>query len=130
MKKHILLIDDEAPIREILTRALTAEGYRISAAGTVAEAQRVVQQDPPDLIISDLQMEDGDGLALAAQWKQEVPTVPVMLLTGVIFDPDVVQQNLSQKVSAYLAKTTPLKRILEEVRRLLTEPRPERPSPA
>ena len=119
MKPHILIVDDEAPIREILSQMLGQQGYRVSEAASAAEAQQVVQRDPPGLIISDLQLEDSDGLAMIAQLKASRPQLPVILLTGVLFEADVVRDSLSKIVSAYLPKTTPLAKILEEVRRVL-----------
>jgi DNA-binding NarL/FixJ family response regulator len=47
------------------------------------------------------------------------PDLPVILLTGVFFDPKVIESSLSKKVSGYLSKTAPLKDFLEEVKRHL-----------
>lgn len=118
MKKHLLIVDDEANVRDLLDRFLSGSGYRVTAVASAAEATRVVQKDPPQLIISDLQLEDSDGLEMIAKLKSLLPDTPVILLTGVLFDPKVVRDVLSGKVSAYLEKTSPLSRILEEVRRL------------
>lgn len=119
MKKHIMLVDDEAPIREILAQLLGATDYRVTEAASAAEAEQVVQRDPPDLIISDLQLEESDGLTMISQVKSTRPNLPVILLTGVLFDDDVVRGSLQKLVTSYLPKTTPLAKILEEVRRLL-----------
>jgi hypothetical protein len=48
--------------------------------------------------------------------------VPVILLTGVLFDPEVVRDTISKKVSCYIEKTATLSRILEEVQRLVGPP--------
>ncbi|HEY1793989.1 MAG TPA: response regulator [Opitutaceae bacterium] len=119
MSKHILLIDDEPMIREILAAALTSKGYRISQATSSSEAMAVAQQDPPHLIVSDLQLEDEDGLAIIAQLKTKLPDVPVILLTGVLFEPKVVRENLSSKISCYLPKTSTLAQIVDAVSRLV-----------
>jgi len=118
MKKHILIVDDEAPIREILAQLLVGQDFRVTGVATATEAQRIVAREVPDLIISDLQLEHSDGLAMLAQLKAQCPTLPVLLLTGVLFDADVVQETLGQIVTLYLPKTTPLADILVEVRRL------------
>ncbi len=118
MKPHILIVDDEAPIREILAQMLGQRGYRVTEASSAVEAQNVVQRDPPGLVISDLQLEDSDGLAMIAQLKSACPGLPVMLLTGVLFDDDVVRGSLSKTVDVYLAKTTPLAKIMDEIGRL------------
>lgn len=122
MTKHILTIDDEAEIRDLLGAVLGSRGYRVTAAGSGVEALRIAQAGPIDLIISDLQMEDVDGLELIAQLKQIHPDTPAILLTGVLFDPEVVRDNISKKVSCYIEKTAPLSKILGEIQRFIGPP--------
>jgi DNA-binding NtrC family response regulator len=124
MKKHILVVDDEADVRDVLAQALTVKGYRVTAAETGHEALRLVKSDPPQLLISDLQMEDADGLELIEEIKTTFPNLPVILLTGMIFDPEVVRDTISKKVSCYLEKTSSLQRVTTEVQRLLGDVNP------
>lgn len=119
MTKHILHIDDEAAIRELLAQFLIANGYRVTSVDSATEAFKIVKRDPPQLIISDLQLEDSDGLELIARLNAMLPDVPVILLTGVLFDAQVARDTLGKKVSCYIEKTTSLARILEEIQRLL-----------
>ena len=116
---HILAIDDEAPILDLLREYLQAHGYRISTASTATEAKGVVAGDPPQLILSDLQLQETDGLHLIAELRVMLPAVPVILLTGVLFDNQAVEENLKWKVSAYVSKTAPLQTLLAEIRRLI-----------
>ena len=119
MKKHILVVDDEQDIREILSQALSVKGYRVTAAQAGAEALRLVKADPADLMISDLQMEESDGLELIEKMKAVYPDLPVILLTGMIFDADVIRDTISKRVSVYLDKTSTLQCVTQEVQRLL-----------
>jgi two-component system response regulator HydG len=119
MNKHILIVDDEANIRDLLEEFLTHNGYRVTAVQSAFEAQQIVQRDAPNLIISDLQLEDSDGLDMIEDLKSTLPNTPMMLLTGVLFDQKVIRDTLSKKVSCYLEKTSSLARILKEVQRLL-----------
>ncbi|HNC24684.1 MAG TPA: response regulator [Opitutaceae bacterium] len=121
MKKHILIVDDEADIRELLAEYLSQFGFRITAVGSPDEAERVVEKDLPNLIISDLQLEDSDGLSMVRAIKNKRPDMPVLLLTGIHFDPEVVRTKLSKTVTSYLQKTVALERIVAEVRHLLNE---------
>lgn len=120
MKKHLLIVDDEAEIRDLLALFLTTNGYHVTALESALEAQRFIQTTTPDLIISDLQLEDSDGLEMIEQIKARLPNTPVILLTGVLFDAQVFKDTLSKKVSAYLMKTTPLAKIKAEIERLLS----------
>ena len=129
MKKHILSIDDEADIRELLQEVLTMKGYRVSTAATIDEGRRLVREDRPDLIISDFQLEDADGFVLIEEVKKSWPELPVMLLTGAAFDPEVVRDTIRKKVNSYLDKTVSLDTILNEIHRLLGEPQSGSPKP-
>lgn len=119
MNKHILIVDDEVEIRDLLGLFLTKAGYDVTALATPAEAIALVKKDPPDLIISDLQLEESDGLEMIDDLRATLPDTPVLLLTGVMFDPHVFRETLSKKVSSYLLKTTPLARVKQEIERLL-----------
>jgi CheY-like chemotaxis protein len=118
MKRHILIVDDEANIRDLLTRFLGGSGYNVTAVASPADALEAARREPPDLIISDLQLEDADGLEMIAKLKAALPDKPVILLTGVLFDPKAVNEVLKAKVSCYLEKTSTLVQILEAVQRL------------
>ncbi len=130
MKNHILIIDDEATIRDLLAQFFTASDFRVTAVASAAEALRSVKHDPPNLIISDLQLEDADGLDMIDQLKAAHPDAPVILLTGVLFEAEVVRDILSKKVACYLEKTSPLTQILATVHRLLGQVKgPDRTRP-
>ena len=116
---HILTIDDEQSIRELLTQSLSGHGFRVTAVETAAEALAVVGRDPPDLIITDLQLEDSDGFEFIDEVKQIAPAIPVMLLTGVLFDPVTIEGFGEGKIAAYVEKTAPLSHVLQEARRLI-----------
>ncbi len=122
MNEKVLLVDDESEIRALLKLALEANGYRVSEAESGAQAKRRVEEDTPDLIISDLHLDDIDGLDLIQDLKARLPHVPVILLTGTLFDPAAVDSVILKRVSVYIQKTAPLRYILGEVRRLLSQP--------
>ncbi len=125
MKKHILSIDDEARICKLIDTVLTMEGYRVSTAATAEAARRIVQSDPPALIILDQQLEDTDGLTLAAEIRRTLPDVPVLLLTGMVFDTEVIEEIIGKNVSSYLPKTSKMGAICSEVHRLLGDTPPK-----
>lgn len=119
MAHHILTIDDEAEIRQLLCEALVPAGYRVTAVATAAEAVRVMRSDPPQLVITDLQLEESDGFDAVEQMKAISPSTPILLLTGVLFDEEVLRGPVGEKIAAYVEKTAPLERLLQEVRRLV-----------
>ena len=117
--KHILIVDDEPLVREILREVLREAGYRVTDVASAAEALPRVRDDTPDLIVTDLQLEEMDGFAFIEQARQIAPKVPVVLLTGVLFDAAVSRRLGEEKVSGYIPKTAPLDHLLAEVKRHL-----------
>jgi len=121
MKKHILAVDDEADIREMLQDALTMYGYRVSTAPGHEQARKIVKEDPPQLIIMDFQIEETDGFVLIEEFRQLAPATPVLLLTGAAFDRETVRDIILKRVAGYLDKTASLSMIVSEIERLLSE---------
>jgi len=122
MKKHILSVDDEPVIGELLEAVLSSKGYRVSTAARREQANEIVRNDPPQLIIMDCQIEEGDGFTLIEELKKLAPATPILLLTGFVYDRQVVREIIEKKADAYLDKTVTLSRIVSEIQRLLGDP--------
>lgn len=119
MKKTILTIDDEEVILNLLSEFLTCSGYDVQRASTPTEARNAVAQKTPDLIITDLHLEDSDGLELVTELRETLTNVPVILLTGMWFDEATIDATLTSKISAYHNKTASLDELLGKVQNLL-----------
>ena len=78
---HILVVDDDRRLRELLRRYLVQHGYAVSLAGDVAEARRLLESFAYDLLVLDLMLPDEDGLDLAAELRRR-SDVPILLLTA------------------------------------------------
>jgi DNA-binding response OmpR family regulator len=125
MKKHILSVDDEPIIGELLQAVLSSKGYRVSTAARREQASKIIQDDPPQLIIMDCQIEEGDGFELIEEFKKLVPATPILLLTGFVYDQQVVRDTIEKKADSYLDKTVALSRIVSEIQRLVGDPQDE-----
>ena len=79
---HVLVVDDEPLIRRSLSEFLTLEGYAASSASNGQEALNLLKKNKADIILSDIQMPDMDGLALLKEIKTRKITTPVILMTG------------------------------------------------
>ena len=81
---HILVVDDEAGVREILYELITDLGYRVSMAASGQDALQMLAQDRADLVITDLMMPQMNGWQLLKIIKQRFTYLPVIVLTGYI----------------------------------------------
>lgn len=80
---HILVVDDEIGIRELLRDILEDEGYHVRLAENAAEAREYRQQTRPDLVLLDIWMPDCDGVTLLREWNGGgLLTMPVVMMSG------------------------------------------------
>ncbi|GBG13812.1 nitrogen assimilation regulatory protein NtrX [Novimethylophilus kurashikiensis] len=81
--RHILVVDDEIGIRELLRDILEDEGYHVHLAENAAEARHSRQQMRPDLVLLDIWMPDCDGVTLLKEWGNGgLLTMPVVMMSG------------------------------------------------
>lgn len=81
-KPRVLLVDDDGMILRSLGRMLRQAGYDVSTAADGSEALRVFASEGPDVVLSDLSMPDGDGIALLRAVRRADGSVPVLLMSG------------------------------------------------
>jgi two-component system OmpR family response regulator len=77
----IIVVDDEPTLRSLLSDVLASAGYRVREAADGLEALSAAEQEPPDLVVSDVAMPNLDGAALAGRMRRR--GVPVVLLSAV-----------------------------------------------
>jgi signal transduction histidine kinase/DNA-binding response OmpR family regulator len=80
---HLLLVDDDPDIREMMSLLLSARGYRVSPAGTCAAALELARTDRPDVVICDITLPDGDGYRLAEQLRALLGSDPPVTFIAV-----------------------------------------------
>lgn len=101
--KTMMILDDDAPFRTRLGRAMEQRGFEVETYETVSEARRAVRDKPPAFAVLDMRLEDGNGLDVIDQLHEARPDCRMVMLTG--------YGNLATAVSAvkrgavdYLAK--------------------------
>ena len=78
----ILVVDDEEGIRRSLSGILQDEGYRVLLAGEGESALRILEDEPPDLVLLDIWMPGRDGMVVLEEIKKGWPQLPVILISG------------------------------------------------
>ncbi|MBF8222300.1 two-component system response regulator GlrR [Halomonas sp. 328] len=100
---HILLVDDDASLLKLLGMRLESHGFRVTTAASGREALERVEASRPDLVLSDLRMDEMDGLALFQELQRRLPGLPVIILTAHGSIPDAVSAT-RQGVFSFLTK--------------------------
>jgi two-component system, OmpR family, response regulator len=114
---HILVVDDQKEICEVVQQYLSSEGYRVSVAHDGTGMRKVIGQDPVDLVILDLMLPGEDGLTLARQLRED-STVGIIILTG---RSETVDRIIGLEMGAddYLPKPFHLRELLARVKSVL-----------
>jgi len=110
----ILVADDELSMRQFLEILLKKEGHEVALAGDGQEAFSRFQDDPVDLVISDIKMPKIDGLELLRKVKEQHPNLPVIMVTAYASPEDAIA---AMKAGAYDYLTKPFK--LEEIKSVI-----------
>ncbi|AGB83608.1 Quorum-sensing regulator protein F [Serratia rubidaea] len=100
---NLLLVDDDPSLLKLLGMRLTSEGFHVTTAESGQEALRLLAREQIDLVISDLRMDEMDGMALFAEIQKRQPGMPVIILTAHGSIPDAVAAT-QQGVFSFLTK--------------------------
>ena len=112
----ILVVEDDAVIRDLLTMILQQRGHSMRLAAGGNEARRLIAAERPALIVSDLRMPEGDGWALLDYCHMNVPDVPVILVSGSDFG---TYPKIESWAAGHVAKPFSPEQLLSEVERIL-----------
>jgi CheY-like chemotaxis protein len=89
---RVLIVDDEPGVRRILTRWLLTWGYDAAAAASALDALEMMETDPRDILLSDIEMPHHDGFWLAERVRVQWPQVAIVMITA-HDDAQIVQQS-------------------------------------
>ncbi|MFJ9061513.1 response regulator transcription factor [Streptomyces sp. NPDC102409] len=115
---RVLVVDDEAPLAELLSMALRYEGWEVRSAGDGANALRTARDFRPDAVILDVMLPDMDGLAVLGRLRRELSDVPVLFLTA----RDAVEDRIAGLTAGgddYVTKPFSLEEVVARLRGLI-----------
>jgi len=117
---HILIIDDEASLRQTLARILQRDGYEVTSVASGTEGISLITQQPFDLVYLDIRMPDMNGLDVLKTVHAQLPELPVILFTA---QPDLhsAVEALRRGAIDYLMKPLKPETVLARTRTILSE---------
>jgi phosphate regulon transcriptional regulator PhoB len=127
--RHVLVVEDEPDIRDLIVHHLTRDGFACRTARTGAEALRDVRAAAPDLVVLDLMLPEVDGLEVCRRLRGDpaAAAVPIIMLTAKSHEVDRVV-GLELGADDYIAKPFSPKELVARVRAVLRRARPAAPS--
>ena len=112
---RVLLVDDDASLREVLTFALEEIGHDVEAHGDGASALAAITSSPPEIVITDLKMPGLDGMEVLRRVHTAHPAIQVIVLTSFKED-DLVQGALQAGAIGYLLKNVSTSELADAIR--------------
>ncbi len=128
---HILVVDDDPEIVDLVGQLITAEGYRVSRAGDARVGRQVLDSGPVDLIVLDFMLPGTDGLTFCRELRAEGVATPIIMLTAKGDDFDRVL-GLEMGADDYLPKPFHGRELLARIKAVLrrSEGHAQRPTDA
>ncbi len=115
--KRILVIDDEPTLLKALATVLEQSGFQVFTARSGREASAAIQKHPIDLLITDLNMPDEDGIEIIRRLKKAHPQIKVIAMSGA-FGPNIMTVAQKLGADATLSKPMTASQLLECILKL------------
>lgn len=119
-RAHALIVEDDTSVSELLFSCLSKDGYRVSVAQSGEAALQQIEEDPPDVIVLDLNLPGMNGLDVCRALRQDpwMSKLPVLMLTGKVEEDDIVA-GLEVGADDYMTKPFSPKLLTARVKALL-----------
>ena len=120
----VLVVDDDADIRDLIVGQLRQENYRLLGADSLTQLRQTLRDEPVDLIVLDLNLPDGDGLSLCRELRSEGSDIQIIMVTA---RGSAIDRVLGLELGAddYLTKPFEPRELLVRIRNLLRRGRSE-----
>ncbi len=115
---HVLVVDDEPVLAELMTMALRYEGWTVATAGDGGAAIASARKAPPDVVVLDVMLPDMSGLDVLRKLRDQIPGLPLLLLTA----KDAVEDRIAGLTAGgddYVTKPFSLEEVVLRLRALL-----------
>ena len=122
--QHILIIDDEERVTQLLALLLGKSAYRTSVATTPRDGMRILREDEVDVLVVDIFMPKVSGLDIIRRLKRELPKVKILAISGgdTIAGRDCLELAVEAGADGILRKPLTSKSLTDSIQEILPEP--------
>ena len=124
--EHLLIVEDDQEMRDLLRKVLEKEGYRVSVAGDGAEALSLLDGETFDLVVTDMLMPVKNGLDLLHDVHRSRPSLPVIMVTA-FGDWASYARAVEEGAAAFIKKPLRMAELVAAVQSTLSRPGGPRP---
>jgi len=116
MSYRVLVVDDEAPVRELFTDLLEAEKCSVKCVATGEEALDMIVKEPFDVVLLDIKLPGISGIETLKKLKESSPRLTVLMITGFGYDEELIAKSREYGCSGYIGKNVPISQIMSSFR--------------
>src|ERR687885_440018 len=114
----ILLVDDDARVRELVRVNLEFEGYQVREAGSAEEGLTAMEDAPPDLILLDVMMPGTDGWEMLRQVQERHGAIPVVMFSGKV-EEGALAEATSRGARGFIGKPFDLQQLVDQTKQIV-----------
>lgn len=115
---RVLVVDDEAPVRELFCDLLRREKLEVSSCVSGEEALEVITRQEFELVLLDIKLSGISGFEVLVRLKAIKPALVIVIITGFGYDEHLIAQSEEYGADGYIGKNTPIPEIIEQIRAL------------
>ncbi|TRZ94001.1 response regulator [bacterium] len=112
MSHKVLLVDDEAAVRDLFNDLLKKEKYSVKCIATGEEALELIKNENFDVVLLDIKLTGMNGVEVLQKIKEIKPDTVVIMITGFGYDEDLIAKTREFGCSGYLGKNMPISQIM------------------
>ncbi len=116
MVYKVLVVDDEAPVRDLFSDLLKKDKCFVKSAASGEEALEVIAKEDFDVVLLDIKLTGISGLETLKKIKETKPGVTVVMITGFGYDENLINQSRSLGCDGYIGKNMPISQIITNFR--------------
>lgn len=112
MLYKVLVVDDEAPVRDLLSDLLKREDCKVTVCATGEEALELLKKDTFDVVLLDIKLPGISGLEVLKNIRDANKNLPVIMITGFGYNEDLICKSKEFGCSGYIGKNMPVAQII------------------
>lgn len=121
MDSKILIVDDEAPVRDMFRDLLRKEGYQVHTVATGEEALEAIDKDGFEAVLLDVKLGGMSGLETLKKIKEKNPAMIVVMITGFGYDEQLVTKSNEYGCSGYIGKNASISQIIHCIKTFIKD---------
>jgi len=108
----ILVVDDEAPVRDLFYDLFKKEGYSVKSVATAEESLELVAQEDFNVVLMDIKLTGMSGLEALKRIKDLKPSIVIIMITGFGYDEELIAKSKEYGCAGYIGKNMPISQML------------------